>query len=418
MPFAGVAAYVAPEVANGVKGGPKADVFSLGATLYAAVEGRSPWGDGDVVGTLAAAMKGAVVPPRRAGDLAPVLARMLQRRPRERPSAAAAAQMLAQVARGEPVGARPRWPWAVGAAAVAVLVVLGLVLWPRPAPAPVAAAPPGIGDPASADPCSLLRTEPFERFGDATLENDYGNFDRCDVIMEAGADRFAVRAQFIQSPEELPEGAREERDGLVIVRSALVDEQCTRRVRLPDGYDVWIVARSERGAIPDLCAVADTATDLALPVLAAGPVPRRQTPFDPASLALVDSCGLVDQAAVATVPGLETADPDRGFAGWDCQWDTPDTEAAVQVRYDHETGLDADMGTPARIAGRDAAVLPDDDRTGCEITILHRSYIDQFGYPYSELLVVEIDLPAPAEDPCAQALNIAELAAEQASTVS
>jgi eukaryotic-like serine/threonine-protein kinase len=61
LPFAGVAAYVAPEVANGVKGGSKADVFSLGATLHAAVEGRSPWGDGDLVQTLAAAMKGGAV---------------------------------------------------------------------------------------------------------------------------------------------------------------------------------------------------------------------------------------------------------------------------------------------------------------------------------------------------------------------
>jgi hypothetical protein len=26
------------------------------------------------------------------------------------------------------------------------------------------------------------------------------------VIMESGPDRFAVRAQFIQSPDELPEG--------------------------------------------------------------------------------------------------------------------------------------------------------------------------------------------------------------------
>jgi serine/threonine protein kinase len=68
-PFAGVAAYLAPEVANGVKGGPKADVFSPGATLYSAVEGRSPWGEGDLVRTLAVAMKGVVEPPRRAGEL-------------------------------------------------------------------------------------------------------------------------------------------------------------------------------------------------------------------------------------------------------------------------------------------------------------------------------------------------------------
>ncbi|MGH3587048.1 MAG: serine/threonine-protein kinase, partial [Pseudonocardia sp.] len=72
-PFAGVAAYLAPEVANGVRGGPKADVFALAATLYAAVEGRSPWGDGELVQLLAGAVKGTVIPPRRAGELGPVM---------------------------------------------------------------------------------------------------------------------------------------------------------------------------------------------------------------------------------------------------------------------------------------------------------------------------------------------------------
>lgn len=98
----GVAAYVAPEVANGLEGGPQADVFSLGATLYAAVEGRPPWGDGDPEQIRTAAMKGVVDPPGQAGALGPVLMRMLESRPRERPTAAESAQMLADVARSEP----------------------------------------------------------------------------------------------------------------------------------------------------------------------------------------------------------------------------------------------------------------------------------------------------------------------------
>ncbi|MGH3585632.1 MAG: serine/threonine-protein kinase, partial [Pseudonocardia sp.] len=97
-------AYLAPEVANGLEPGPQADVFSLGAALYAAVEGRSPWGDGDPEQIRTAARRGVVEPPRRSGPLGPVLMRMLESRPRERPSAADAARMLTEVAGDERAG--------------------------------------------------------------------------------------------------------------------------------------------------------------------------------------------------------------------------------------------------------------------------------------------------------------------------
>lgn len=409
-PFAGVAAYLAPEVANGVKGGPKADVFSLGATLHAAVEGRSPWGDGDLVQTLAAAMKGVVDPPSRAGALGPVLVRMLQRRPRERPTAAVAAQMLTQVADGKPIGRR-RWPW-VAASTVAAVVALGVIWWPRPEPV---AAAPGLGDPATADPCALIRPEPFEQFGQATLETDYGSFDRCDVIVESPAselNRFATRVQFVNSPEQLPDGLREERDGILLVRSGPIDDQCGRTLRLPDGFDVRVVARTERGVPPDLCAVADVGTDTALEVLARGPVPRRPVPFDPTSLANVDACGLLDAATVATVPGLETAEPDPGFAGWECDWESPSTDAVIDIYYDRNQGLDGD-GTRTRIAGRDAVVEPDEDVGGCDVTVLHRSYLDPRASPSDELLNVEVEEPGYPGDLCALATAVAAAAVER-----
>ena len=414
-PFAGVAAYVAPEVANGVKGGPKADVFSLGATLYAAVEGRSPWGDGDLVQTLAAAMKGVADPPRRAGALGPVLVRMLQRRPRERPTAAAAAQMLTQVADGKPIG-RGRWPWIAAAAAVAVVVALGLVFWPRPTPDAAVAAAPGLGDPATADPCSLIRPEPFARFGEATLETDYGNFDRCDVTVESPEselNRFATRVQFVNSPQQLPDGLREERDGILLVRSGPIGDECGRTLRLPDGHDVRVVTRTERGVPPDLCAVADVGTDIALEALARGPVPRRPVPFDPTSLATVDACGLLDAATVATVPGLETAEPNPGLAGWECDWKSPTSDAVVDIYYDRHQGLDEDDGTRTQIAGRDAVVDPDEDAAGCDVTVLHRSYLDRRGAPSDELLNVEVEGVPGVGDVCALTTAVATVAVER-----
>ncbi len=426
----GAAAYLAPEVANGLEAGPQADVFSLGATLYAAVEGRAPWGDGDLEQSLAAARKGVVDPPRAAGALGPVLMRMLESRPRERPTAAAAAQMLTEVARSEPTDGRAertgrqRWPWiAAVAVAAVVLAVVGLVVWVRPAPEVVeAAAPvPALGDPATADPCSLIRPEPLDRFGKTTLDPDPGNFDLCDVTISSGQDYFAARVDFAKSGTALPAGQPEERDGLTIVRGAPVDGGCVHTLRLSDGYDVRVGARSVSGVLPDPCAVADVATETALAVLVRGTVPRRPAPFDPGSLAVVDACGLLDTATVATVPGLETAKADPGFAGWGCDWEVPapaptptaPPAASITVEYDRNRGLGNNAGRPMQIAGREAAAKVDGDGLGCDVTILHRPYTDPAGKPSDELLIVKVDQATRVANPCTRAIAIATVAVER-----
>jgi hypothetical protein len=420
---AGMAPYVAPEVANGLEGGPQADVFSLGATLYAVVEGRPPWGDGDPDEIRTAAMKGVVDPPRRAGALGPVLMRMLESRPRERPAAAEAAQLLAEVARseaadgrGERVGGR-RWPWIAGAAVVAVAAVAaGLLVWPGTAPGVLGAAPagPALGDAATADPCALLPPEPLDRFGETILEAEAGNFDRCDVTIDAGQDRFTTQVQLARSGSVLPEGVPEERDGLTLVRSTPVNGECVRTLRLSDGYDVRILARPVRGPLPDPCAVADVSTDAAIAVLLRGPVPRRTSAFDPGSLATVDACGLLDRAAVATVPGLETVDPDPGVAGWDCDWENVTTGASVELTYDRNRGgIGRNAGNKMQVAGHEAAARKDDDGGGCDVTVVHRPYTDKRGYPSAELLVVKVDLAPPVPDPCAKGIAVATAAVKR-----
>ncbi|MET8847772.1 serine/threonine-protein kinase [Amycolatopsis sp. NPDC004625] len=85
--IAGTPAYLAPEVARGEEADFAADVFSLGATLYAAVEGQSPYGTADnPIALLYKASSGEVVPPEKAARLTPLLLRMLATEPAERPS--------------------------------------------------------------------------------------------------------------------------------------------------------------------------------------------------------------------------------------------------------------------------------------------------------------------------------------------
>lgn len=105
--MAGTPAYLAPEVARGQEPTPASDVFSLGATLYAAVEGRAPFGDTDnQLALLHAAAAGRVEPPRRAGPLTGMLMNLLQADPANRPEMAQAAVGLAAAARDTGVAAR------------------------------------------------------------------------------------------------------------------------------------------------------------------------------------------------------------------------------------------------------------------------------------------------------------------------
>ncbi|MFG2621232.1 serine/threonine-protein kinase [Streptomyces sp. NPDC048507] len=92
--------YLPPERAQGREPGPASDIWSLGMTLYAAVEGVSPFRRTSVWSTLAAIVGDPLPEPRRAGPLAPVLRALMAKDPAHRPTADRARAMLEQVAAG------------------------------------------------------------------------------------------------------------------------------------------------------------------------------------------------------------------------------------------------------------------------------------------------------------------------------
>lgn len=79
--------YLAPERAQGAEPGPASDIWALGATLYAAVEGASPFRRTSTFSTLTAIVTEPLPEPLRAGALAPVLQRLMEKRPEARPEA-------------------------------------------------------------------------------------------------------------------------------------------------------------------------------------------------------------------------------------------------------------------------------------------------------------------------------------------
>lgn len=99
--IAGTPAFLAPEVARGQEPTSASDVFALGATLYAAVEGEPPFGlDDNAYALLHKVATGAVRPPEHAGPLTALLMRLLSNEPMDRPTAAQARDALTAISGG------------------------------------------------------------------------------------------------------------------------------------------------------------------------------------------------------------------------------------------------------------------------------------------------------------------------------
>ncbi|MFG3509760.1 serine/threonine-protein kinase [Streptomyces sp. NPDC047821] len=141
--------FLAPERAQGQEPGPASDVWALGATLYAAVEGASPFRRTSTWSTLSAIVGEPLPEPRRAGPLGPVLGQLMDKDPAGRPDAATAARLLAAVAEGREPGPGPVAP------AAAYVPTERTVLPHQPhgfgpaTPVPPAAAPAPVPAPAA-----------------------------------------------------------------------------------------------------------------------------------------------------------------------------------------------------------------------------------------------------------------------------
>ncbi|HEV7211980.1 MAG TPA: serine/threonine-protein kinase [Blastococcus sp.] len=137
----GSPSYMAPERANGEEPRPPVDLWSLGATLYTAVEGHRAFDKGDAMATLLAVVSEPPEPMAAAGPLEPVLRGLLTKDPARRATVAQARQGLQVVL----AGARA-----------------------APVPVPVPGPPPRAARPARGDDVARLDAADFKALASAS----------------------------------------------------------------------------------------------------------------------------------------------------------------------------------------------------------------------------------------------------------
>jgi hypothetical protein len=102
----GSPSYIAPERALGRTSGPESDLWSLGATLFTAVEGRAAYDTGEAFTTMTAVVAGEPAPFVHAGPLTRVLTGLMVRDPEDRLDAAGARRGLQEALVAEPAASR------------------------------------------------------------------------------------------------------------------------------------------------------------------------------------------------------------------------------------------------------------------------------------------------------------------------
>ncbi|MEV0847329.1 serine/threonine-protein kinase [Streptomyces sp. NPDC049954] len=458
--------YLAPEVARGERGGEKADVFSLGASLFAAVEGHSPYGEVEhPAAYLVRAMEADIGTARSAGRLAAPLDALLAPEPRHRPDAAAAHELLTRAAPPpervqellhdgrtlasaldsltvrlpRPLRRRRR---ALAYSTVALLAVAALTAGllvllhsdderggagaggPGATGARSSTPVPGpgkegtIGAARTADPCALLDAPSLSRFGATERDPYYGRFDRCDVLVrnEGGREVAGVQVNLVKDPARFGDDVPTRRVGNVTLGTARRDgDDCERTIATADSEQIVVVGERYESPSPDPCRLADAAVDHALGVLGRGAVPRRTAKPAARSLARLDACELLDAAALGRLPGVDPREPTADFGHWGCGWRSADGDTGAELVFSRDNSLEDD-GDPVVLAGRRSYVSPQESGDDeCVVRTPHRTFTNSAGEDTVEHLMVTVYGPQPAGRLCDAAKTLATTATENIS---
>ncbi|SFE92872.1 Serine/threonine protein kinase [Actinoplanes philippinensis] len=396
--------YVAPEVANGAAPTAASDVFSLASTLFAVVEGESPVGsatDGMRL-RLRRAANGAIASPRRSGELTPVLERMLRVDAGQRPTAAEAHEILADIAGVRPARHEPHPRFAgrrrllvtAGVLVTVAAAASGIVFIDESGTptGPVPTGPVLGADQRTADPCSLIRDAALEPFGDPNLVSDDSGFNQCNVIVKKDRKEANLLALIDRTPGEQSPVRAQDRGRYRLVDEPAGEGSCARRMLLPERYEIRIEVTRAHLIGADACAMTDAAVRSADEVITRGPVPERRPgnpTLRPDSFSRADACRAKDSPSFPDRPGIDRENPEVGFGRWKCTWTDPADGILYRLRFTRAKPLVTSGATRMTIDGRYSVIgypgdAPGDDT--CEVEAHNFTYVDAYGFDKDEVL--------------------------------
>ncbi|MEV4093913.1 hypothetical protein [Streptosporangium saharense] len=269
--------------------------------------------------------------------------------------------------------------------------------------------------PHTADPCLLVEATALGKFGRTEIDRNYGNFDRCDVLIYPHNDhKVDVKVEFAPGP--LPEQTTSTRTvrGIVVVEEAPQGRECERRLApsWTDDLIVTVTAKRSRNGRASLCDVADVATETAAAKLDERVLEKQPRVLPPASLAHRDACALLGPDDLGRfVTGVDARNPEVAFGNWSCRWASTTGDLWVDLHFDQGQLSDATEGTPVGLNGYRAFVNRwADGERACLTRVLYRSYTRESGGEVAETLWVLADGSLPMDRLCRTSTELARSA--------
>ncbi|HWR48894.1 MAG TPA: serine/threonine-protein kinase [Pseudonocardiaceae bacterium] len=459
--ISGTIAYLAPEVAATGVSTPASDVFSLGSTLYAAIEGQPPFGpDDNTLRLLNVVRTGIIRPPTSAGALTSLLLRLLELDPATRPDAATTRDLLTQFAHRmtaateylppsthpTPTESHPpppdvptRWPpWPrrhrllatvlalITLAALAAGTTLALIGGNHNVPRAAAPTLPSTvgpialtGDPKEADPCALIDLAWLRQFGTPSITIPPVIHD-CDVQITTpnGANAYLDVGYYMQIPLVTALGGQLQQLGeLTIARRGIQGDwpnPCENVLVLADHTRVPIDGYGPKGF--DECKLAEVGTATAINELARHGITYRPGRTAAWPITRSDACTLLTNTELTSLGGVDPTIRTPGYANWWCQWG-PST-ANVQLRFllGNANVPSYGYGNPTTIADRRAwlHIVTNTNPHQCVAMVVShpaRSLTDA-----TEMVQVTAQAAQPDQTLCTRATNLAAIAVTRVPT--